>query len=115
MNGMLRDTGEKVEIFYEQGIEHDNLTITTPDGETFIGKAVMVDRSSSIGWVTTPEGNAAFGTVETYSGNVRAVLFGDNKNTMRCSLQYADSGGFTSEGGVGVCEISDGRVFDVIW
>lgn len=127
MNGMVRNTGDRVSINYQQGMEHDDLQVVMPGGETFKGKAVMVGRSSNIGWgfggasVTGSSGASAYGTgsafsvVETYTGNMQGVLFGDRKHTMRCKLQYADTGGFTTSGGIGICETSDGRVIDVQW
>lgn len=127
MNGMMRSTGDRVTINYQQGMEHDDLQVVMPDGETFKGKVVMVGRSSGIGWgfgsasATSSNGTSAYGTssafsvVETYTGNMQGVLFGDRKHTMRCKLQYADSSGFTTSGGVGMCETSDGRVIDVQW
>jgi len=117
MNGMVRNTGDSVTITYQQGMEHDDLQVVMPDGEIFKGKAVMVGRSSGIGWgfggasATSP----AFSIVESYTGSMQAVLFGDRKHTMRCKFQYADSSGFTTSGGVGHCETSDGRVVDVLW
>lgn len=127
MNGMLRDTGALVTINFQQGMEHDDLQVVMPDGETFKGKVVMVGRSSGIGWgfgsasATSSTGTSAYGTgssysvVETYTGNMQGVLFGDRKHTMRCKLQYADSSGFTNSGGVGMCETSDDRVIDIQW
>lgn len=127
MNGMVRNTGDRVTINYQQGMEHDNLQLVMPDGETFKGKVVMVGRSTSSGWTTSnltatsSTGQSAYGTgsafsvVETYTGSMEGVLFGDRKHTMRCKFQYADSSGFTTAGGVGLCETSDGRVIDVQW
>ena len=127
MDGMVRNNGDRVTISYQQGMEHDDLQVVMPDGETFKGKAVMVDRSSGVGWgfggasATSSTGASAYGTgsafsvVETYTGSMQGVLFGDRKHTMRCKFQYADSSGFTTSGGVGLCEISDGRVIDVQW
>lgn len=127
MNGMIRDSGERATISYQQGMSHDSLQVTLPDGETFKGKVVMVGASTGIasgfGTATAYDsaGNTAFGTgstfgvVSTYTGNIQGVLFGDRKHTMRCRFQYADSSGFTTAGGVGVCETSDGRVIDVQW
>ena len=114
MNGMVRNSGERVAISYQQGIAHDYLVVVMPDGENFTGKAVMVGRSSSIGWGSTGT-TSAFGVVQTYTGNMWAVLFGDRNNTMQCKLQYSDSSGMTSAGGIGLCETSDGRLIDVLW
>ena len=127
MQGMIRGSGERVTMSYEQAMQHDNLQVTLPDGETFKGKIVMEGASTGVGYgfgtasatsssvgVATGTGTA-FGIVGTYTGSMRGVLFGDNGHTMVCKFQYADSSGFTSAGGVGLCETSDGRVIDVQW
>ena len=127
MNGMVRDTGERVQMSYTQGMQHDSLEVVMPDGETFTGKVVMTGNSTSMGWgygsatATNSYGGSAYATgsafsvVDTYTGSMLGVLFGDRNHTMRCKLQYADSSGFTTMGGVGLCETSDGRVIDVQW
>lgn len=127
MNGMIRGSGEPISIAYTQGMQHDNLQVTMPDGETFTGKAVMVGHSTSMGTgfgtATANSSSGAyatasvtsFGVVESYTGSMQAVLFGNKGHTMRCKFQYADSSGFTTAGGVGLCETSDGRVVDVQW
>lgn len=58
---------------------------------------------------------SGFGVVSTFSGNGQAVMFGDRGRSMQCRLKYADASCFTSAGGVGVCETSDGKVIDVMW
>lgn len=70
--------------------------------------------TSSTGTYATASGTN-FGVVESYTGSMQAVLFGNKGHTMRCKFQYADSSGFTTAGGVGLCETSDGRVVDVQW
>lgn len=127
MNGMLRGSGEPISIAYTQAMQHDDLQVTMPDGETFTGKAVMAGHSTSMGTgfgtvnATSSNGTYAtasgssFGVVQNYTGSMQAVLFGNRGHTMRCKFQYADSSGFTTSGGVGLCEISDGRVVDVQW
>ena len=57
------------------------------------------------------------GTVFTYtsSGNFVVVLIVDKGSSMRCSMNYADSSGFTTPGGVGLYNLSDGWVIDVTW
>ena len=70
------------------------------------------------GFGTAWSGNATaygttFGTIETYSGNFEAVLFGSNKHTMKCRFRAADSMMGLTSGGVGMCQVSDGRVIDV--
>ena len=127
MDGMARDGGERVVISYTQGMSHDNLEVTLSDGEHFKGKVVMVGASTGFtnsfgsGTAFDTLGNSAyasgsaFGVVSTYTGSMQGVLFGNKSNTMVCSLQYADSSGFTSFGGVGICETSYGKVIDIQW
>ena len=86
-----------------------------PNSEIFKGKAVMVGNSTSTINSFDSTGTSAFSVVENYTGDVQAVLFGSKGNTMRCKLQYADSGGLTTAGGIGICESSNGEVIDVIW
>jgi hypothetical protein len=121
MQGVIRDSGTPIQFSYEQGMSSDTLTAVV-DGETFQGKAVMTDARTTVGNVygnTYGSGGVGFtsGTVigSSYSGRVAATLFGNRGSTMRCQLQYADSSGFTTAGGVGVCQHSDGRVIDVLW
>jgi len=120
MNGMVRGSGEKISISYEQAMDYDNLQVTMMDGETFTGKAVMAGHSTNLGTgfavaSAVPANAALFGIFENYTGSMQAVLFGDKGHTMRCQFQYADSSGFAASGGVGLCEISDGRIVDVQW
>ena len=121
MEGVVRETGQPMQFQYEQGMSSDSITAVLGD-ETFKGKAVMDGATTSVG---TGFGSTQFGynTVSstvtvvdsTYTGNFVAVLFGSKGSTMNCQLRYADSSGFTSFGGVGVCKHSDGRVIDVVW
>ena len=127
MNGMIRNDGTRVSIEYEQGMDHDKLRVTMPDGEIFTGKVVMVGASS--GFVTgfgsasaysssgtyASGAGSTFGVVHTYTGSMQGVLFGDKGHTLRCRFQYADQSGFTTAGGVGICKTSDGRVIDIQW
>jgi hypothetical protein len=110
MNGMVRNSGEPVSIAYTQNMQHDNLQVTMPDGEVFIGKAVQTDRSTG-----TIAIGKDFGVVESSTGSVQAVLFGNKKHTMQCKLQYANASGFTTDGGVGVCQTSNNKIIDVQW
>ncbi|GEM_PF-3082885 len=64
-------------------------------------------------------GASAFGTTTiigtNYTGDFVAVLLGSRGSSLSCQLQYADSSGFTTSGGVGVCQHSDGRLIDIVW
>ena len=115
MNGMIRGTGERVSISYEQAMEHDNLVLTMPDGEVFTGKAVSAGNISGFGQGYNYETGSTFTTFNASSGNFVATLFGNKGTTMRCKLNYASSYGDTSGGGVGVCEASNGNVVDIQW
>lgn len=126
MNGMIRGSGDRVVVAYEQGMSHDDFTVTMPDGEVFKGKGVLanttVTTTNSFGsaFATGSGGSAqAFGSGYGFSmsgdGVVRAVLFGSRGNTMRCLLNYADKSGYTTAGGVGECQTSDGKILDIQW
>ncbi|MDF1621201.1 hypothetical protein [Pseudothioclava nitratireducens] len=121
MQGAVRGSGQPVQFSYEQGMSSDMLTAVI-DGETFNGKAVMRGASTTIGTgfgTATAGGTTAFGTTtivgSSYTGDFVAVLLGSKGSTLSCQLQYADSSGFTTAGGVGVCQHSDGRVIDIVW
>ena len=121
MQGVMRGSGEPVEFSYEQGMDSDTLR-TVIDGEAFEGKSVMRGATTTVGtgFGTAWSGGAsAFGTTTMFgsssTGDFVAVLLGSRGSSLSCQLQYADSSGFTTSGGVGVCQHSDGRVIDVIW
>lgn len=113
MDGVVRGDGTRVTFKYEQGRDRDYYHATI-DGEDFKGQAVQADARTAVGF-----GVAAGTTVpvitSSTSGNFVAVMFGDRGSTMRCNMNYADSSGFTTFGGVGVCQHSDGRVIDIMW
>jgi hypothetical protein len=127
MTGMVRESGDMVTIAYEQGMEHDALSVTMPDGEHFQGKVVMVGRTTGIssGFANLSAHSStgahasgsgyAFGVANTDTGNMQAILFGNRGHSMRCSFQYANTSGLTNAGGIGVCETSAGKVIDVQW
>lgn len=120
MRGMVQQGGELVSFQFEDtGFGYGTLKTTLSHGETFEGK--FVEESSSgfgTGFGAAWSGSSTaygttFGTVESYSGNIEAVLFGDNKHTMKCRFRVADPMMGLPSGGVGMCQVSDGRVIDV--
>jgi len=113
MQGVVRGEGTRVQFQYEQGMDRDFYTAVL-DGETFKGQAVQANATSGSG-VGFVDGTTVPVLTSTTTGNLVAVLFGDRGSSMRCNMNYADSSGFTSLGGVGVCQHSDGRVIDVMW
>lgn len=121
MQGVVRGTGQPVTFAYEQGLSSDSLTANIA-GETFRGKAVMRGGTTTVGnafGVATAGTTTAFGTStftgSSYTGDFIAVLIGNRGSTLSCKLQYADTSGFTTAGGVGVCQHSDGRIIDIVW
>lgn len=110
MQGVTRGTGEAVQFSYQQGVDSDMLTAVI-SGETFQGKAVQ--RGNRTMTATTWSGDSMFGTSST--GDAVAVLIGSRGSSLSCQLQYADASGFTTSGGVGICQHSDKRVIDVVW
>ena len=121
MKGVVRGTGQPILFGFQQGMSSDILTAEI-DGETFSGKAVMRGSSTTFGTAfgtVTSGSENAFGTANliasTYTGDHSATLLGSKGSALSCQLQYADSSGFTSFGGVGVCQHSDGRIIDVLW
>jgi len=120
MKGMVQQGGESVNFqFEETGIGHGKLRAALSDGETFKGR--FADEASS-GYVTgfDTEGTGAtivhreaFEAVESYSGNIEAILFGNKGHTMRCKFRADNSLRGLSSRGAGRCQVSDGRVIDV--
>jgi len=120
MKGMVQQGGESVNFQFEDGgLGSGKLRTTLSDGETFKGR--FAEESSS-GFVTgfDTEGTGAtivhgetFETVESYSGNIDAILFGNKGHTMKCRFRAANSLIGLSSGGEGRCQVSDGRVIDV--
>lgn len=109
MQGVVRGTGQPVVFAYEQGMSSDSLTAVI-DKENFAGKAVMRGASTTVGNFGT-----TLLTASSYTGDFVATLIGNRGSTLSCQLQYADSSGFTTAGGVGVCQHSDGRTIDIVW
>ncbi|WP_386625054.1 hypothetical protein [Sulfitobacter geojensis] len=113
MQGVVRGEGTRVQFQYEQGVDRDTYR-TNINGESFSGQAINTGATSGVGTVFTGGTTATVFTSST-SGNFVAVLLGNRGSTMRCQMNYADSTGLTSMGGVGICRHSDGRVIDVTW
>lgn len=113
MQGVIRGEGTPVQFQYEQGLDRDFYTAVV-DGEQFSGQAINAGASSGVGTVFAG-GQSGSVFVSTSTGEFVAVLLGDQGSTMRCEMNYADSSGFTSMGGVGLCQHSDGRIIDVTW
>jgi hypothetical protein len=104
MKGMIQGEGELVNFQFEDtGYRSGEIKTTLPDGEKFEGKFVEE-------WVSAHD--TGYETVDAYSGHVEAILFGDKGHTMKCRFRTEDELGLLS-GGIGRCQVSDGRVIDV--
>ena len=113
MQGVVRGTGEPVSFTYEQGMDSDTYTAVV-GSEVFKGRAVMDGAGATFGNAWNSDSFASFfGTTTT--NRIVAVLLGNKGNSLNCMMRYADSSGFTTSGGVGVCKHSDGRIIDVVW
>lgn len=117
----VSSNGETAKFTYEQGLSSDTY-FATIGNESFEGRAVMVDAQTTFGSAfgsAYSSYGSAFGTANSVAfssgGKVKAVMLGDKGSTLRCLMQYADSMGITSMGGVGECIHSDGSRIDVVW
>ncbi|MCA0873812.1 hypothetical protein LCL97_23520 [Seohaeicola saemankumensis] len=109
MQGVVRGDGTRVAFQYEQGAQNDTYRAQL-DGEQFLGKAVFADAVS--GYIVTPTSLVPY---KSTTGNLIATLLGNRGSTMSCKMTYANSSGLTNDGGIGVCQHSDGRIIDVVW
>lgn len=113
MQGVIRGQGTPVQFTYKQGLYRDLYTAVV-DGEKFSGQAVNTGANGGVGAVLSRK-DVGTVFVDLSTGGFVAVLLGERGSTMRCQMHYVDSDGFTSRGGVGICQHSDGRVIDVTW
>ena len=120
MTGATSD-GKPIVMKYKQNMMSDTYT-TTIDGENFEGKSVPIDDTATFGTAFgaayTTYGSAfgnSFGAGYSSGGKFKAILIGTNGSTLKCIMEYADSSGFTSFGGIGECVHSDGRTLMVQW
>ena len=113
MQGVVRGEGTRVTFKYEQGMDRDYYEATI-DGEHFRGQAVHTDARTGVD-IGFADGATVPLITSSTSGNIVAVMFGDKGSTIRCNMNYADSSGFTTMGGLGICQHSDGRIIDIKW
>ena len=117
----ISSSGEPAKFSYKQGFSSDTYYATIGN-ESFEGTAVLVDAQTTFGSAfgsAYSSYGSAFGSATAVGfssgGKVKAVMLGDKGSTLRCLMQYADTSGFTSMGGVGECIHSDGSRLDVVW
>jgi hypothetical protein len=118
MQAVDRTGREAVSFTYEQGMDSDTL-MATVGAEQFRGRTIFVDNTATYGTIFGSDMSGGFSSGQlfgsTSSGKAKATLLGTRGSSMRCLLNYADPSGFTTAGGVGECQHSDGRMIDVVW
>ncbi|WP_058239651.1 hypothetical protein [Shimia marina] len=115
MHGVVRGEGTPVAFSYKQGLDRDTYTAVM-NGETFTGEAIYPDNNANYDLGVNPNpGINDDDFAMRISGPVPATLFGNKGSTMQCNMLYADSSGFTTAGGKGVCLHSAGKIIDVLW
>ncbi len=97
--GVLAGSGEQVSFSRYAGICLDNVMVTLPDGETFIGYLPATTESDERCRIGPPGGSP-----DTYS-----MLNGNRINTMYCDFQAVPPDSAGSAGSTGLCRLSDGR------
>ena len=108
MQGMLKGEKEKVIFTYSYiGVDYKagELSVTLPDGERFAGKYVQQSASDR-------QVPFAF---RSRGAGMEAILLGDKGNSMKCRFMLNDKAGGIDWGGIGICEVSDGRNINVQW
>jgi len=115
LRGIVRNNADRVSLNYSDSqVGSANLQVVMPEGERFEGRVELgTERTQS-----NPDTTASmdrFEAVENFQGNSEAVLSGNRGNMMQCRFALTDVIlGFRS-GGFGICQLSDGRVVDVIF
>ena len=119
MQGVIAGSSERPQISYQQGMDSDNLTVAMPTGEVFEGKILHAGRMETVGFGTAMSGlNTASGTYigTSSTGQMVGKLFSDRGRVMELpEMQYPNSSGFTTAGGVGQCQIVGGERLDIVW
>lgn len=108
-------SGGPVQFDYQQGFLATDgvLNVVMPDGERFSGKFVQQSETrAGHDWQFGKGGKnngAVFGSSENKSSSVKALLLGDRNSTMKCEFQFSSPARGMKGGGIGECDVSDGR------
>lgn len=119
MDGVIRRDAERIRITYtDSRISKAELITILPNGERFQGRPEKFDAQEDITAAGASHSGAEpanFPAIQTFHGNVKALLSGSKGHQMACRFRLTDVIlGFAS-GGFGLCQISDGRVVDVFF
>jgi hypothetical protein len=113
MQGVVRKDARRVVFDYSDWkIGTADVQVVMPEGERFEGR---VERGTDR---TRPNSSSSiitdrFEAVETFGGNADAVLSGNRGNIMKCRFHLTDVIIGFSGHGIGICQLSDGRVIDI--
>jgi len=119
MDAVIRRDAKRVEIIYtDSRIASAELITVLPSGERFQGKSRRFDRAQEVmaaGSANSADKSARYDALQTFSGNAKATLAGNRGSTMECRFHITDIIIGYSSGGMGICQVSDGRVLDVFF
>ena len=119
MDGIIRRDAARIRItFTDSRISKAELITILPDGERFQGKPEKLDMQKDMMATDTARSTAepaSFPALQTFPGNVKAMLSGSKGRQMACRFRLTDVILGFSSGGFGLCQMSDGRVIDVFF
>jgi hypothetical protein len=119
MDGIIRRDAARIQItFTDTRVAAAELITVLPDGERFQGKPEKLDAQKDMMAAGAAQGTsepASFPALLSFPGNVKALLSGSKGRQMACRFRLTDVILGFSSGGVGLCQMSDGRVIDVFF
>lgn len=119
MDGVIRQDAERFQITYtDSRVAVAELIAVLPGGEQFRGKSERLDTQQEVmaaGAADRANQPASFPALQTFPGNAKALLSDEKGRKMACRFKLTDTIIGFSSGGVGLCQMSDGRVIDVFF
>ena len=119
MDGVIRSDAKRIDIMYSDSrLKTAELATVLPNGERFSGKSEPYDRNQEVMSAdssATDDVAIHFEDLQTFAGNVKATLTSARGNVIECRFKMTDVVMGFSSGGVGICQVSDGRVIDVFF
>jgi hypothetical protein len=116
MDGIIRRDAKRIDIMYSDSrVAAAELIAVLPDGQRFSGKPERLDLSKEMMKTDSDDIQIHFEDMRTFDGNAKATLTGDRGDIIKCRFRLADYIIGFSSGGVGLCQISDGRIIDVFF
>jgi hypothetical protein len=116
MDGIIRRDAKRIDIIYSDSrVSVADLIVVLPNGERFSGKPERLDLSKEMMETDSDDIQIHFEHLRTFNGNVKATLTGNRGDNIKCRFRLADTIIGFSSGGIGLCQVSDGRVIDVFF